>query len=809
MARIDTPAFFEELDKEFIHCKSTEDDRFIYQGKDVLVQSTWELPIIIQWPNSTIKFDFSTSRGGIEFGIVFVPATEEDPQNVELDVETIEEMTRVRSDLEHVAGTFQPPCEGVVFFLWDNAYDWSAVKKLSYTVEVHQPSFTLPDADRSHASKNLLLDMLEDTETAELRKSDAEMQIQYVSPYVETLRTKLDAMRLELAGKMAALSVAEVEEDGLIERVNSNYDHIAGIGIRSLNKHLISVVLSYLDLYGGGSGVCTYWTKCVVEMRSTGRVAGPEAVYHVRPEYTRRVPRGSSRGVSAQLLQATLTRCRAVEHRRWVMMGLDHKPPEEHGRLGDHAQWRLTCRRHVAMYPGREEYRHRPSIDRYDESVLAHTHGGSAEYAYAYEPPSSRDTEAVPHEHRGNALPQMVLPAAVVTGAEPVVRAIEAAAVVPPAPTPSSTPTQAPTPSPTQAPAPAPTPQPTRQPTQPPPPPPPQPALPALPASYPSPPLPPSSAFPPPPSAPSAPTAPTAPTTPTTPTPPAPPAVPASPRRPLGAVAATDSQTSSSPARASVITSGIREERAGIIVSTKHSSGNGNDNGNGNGSCNGNGSGNDNDNDNSNDSNINSNSSSNSNHNSDSNSNHNSDRPTPVDGTGTGNRGSSAPTTDTTEGTHSGPPAPQHPKHPQYPQSPQHPQDHREQRDQLLLVHVKEIRSEQQLATLIECIQDGYIAIEQADNDKRTYKKAIKQWNYSFEQYHSRPATNQERKAMAREMYESYQQASALLKVRCDKVNHILETVGLTHQGFLKLREKYVEWAESHVVPSPPAPIED
>jgi hypothetical protein len=37
-------------------------------------------------------------------------------------------------------------------------------------------------------------------------------------------------------------------------------------------------------------------------------------------------------------------------------------------------------------------------------------------------------------------------------------------------------------------------------------------------------------------------------------------------------------------------------------------------------------------------------------------------------------------------------------------------------------------------------------------------------------------------------------QVSANLKVRCDKVNRTLDTVGLTHQGFLRLRDKYIEW---------------
>lgn len=56
-------AYFENLDREFINISRITDDTFVYKGADVLVQSTWELPIIIQWPESTVKFEFSTTQG--------------------------------------------------------------------------------------------------------------------------------------------------------------------------------------------------------------------------------------------------------------------------------------------------------------------------------------------------------------------------------------------------------------------------------------------------------------------------------------------------------------------------------------------------------------------------------------------------------------------------------------------------------------------------------------------------------------------------------------------------------------------------
>ena len=60
---METNSLFKSLDKEFINLDRIIDETFYYKGADVLVQSTWELPIIIQWPGSTIKFEFSTSQG--------------------------------------------------------------------------------------------------------------------------------------------------------------------------------------------------------------------------------------------------------------------------------------------------------------------------------------------------------------------------------------------------------------------------------------------------------------------------------------------------------------------------------------------------------------------------------------------------------------------------------------------------------------------------------------------------------------------------------------------------------------------------
>jgi hypothetical protein len=110
----------------------------VYNATDVLVQSTWELPIVVQWADSKVSFEFISNPSDISFGIVFVAAPDENQPKKELEIETVVEMGKVYTDSEPISGTFELPCEGVIFFVWDNSHDWLANKKLSYLIEVNQ-----------------------------------------------------------------------------------------------------------------------------------------------------------------------------------------------------------------------------------------------------------------------------------------------------------------------------------------------------------------------------------------------------------------------------------------------------------------------------------------------------------------------------------------------------------------------------------------------------------------------------------------------------------------------------------------------
>lgn len=122
-------------------CLQLEDDSFVYKATDVLVQATWELPLVVQWPQAVVSYEFSSTPGDISFGIVFVAAPAEGQNIDDLEMETVEEVERVPSHTEVIKGSFELPCEGVVFFLWDNNFDWSAVKKISYSITIQEVSY--------------------------------------------------------------------------------------------------------------------------------------------------------------------------------------------------------------------------------------------------------------------------------------------------------------------------------------------------------------------------------------------------------------------------------------------------------------------------------------------------------------------------------------------------------------------------------------------------------------------------------------------------------------------------------------------
>jgi hypothetical protein len=67
-----------------------------------------------------------------------VPALEEGQSKDDMKVEMIEDVALVASSTSDIEGEFSLNSEGVIIMMWDNNYDWTAIKKLSYVVEVYE-----------------------------------------------------------------------------------------------------------------------------------------------------------------------------------------------------------------------------------------------------------------------------------------------------------------------------------------------------------------------------------------------------------------------------------------------------------------------------------------------------------------------------------------------------------------------------------------------------------------------------------------------------------------------------------------------
>ena len=69
---------------------------------------------------------------------MFVPALEDGQHEEDIEVETLEEMMRTNSGEEMIEGELSLDIEGVLFFMWDNDFDWLANKYLSYSIQIKQ-----------------------------------------------------------------------------------------------------------------------------------------------------------------------------------------------------------------------------------------------------------------------------------------------------------------------------------------------------------------------------------------------------------------------------------------------------------------------------------------------------------------------------------------------------------------------------------------------------------------------------------------------------------------------------------------------
>lgn len=265
--------YFQNKDKDFIGINKVVDEIFTYNATDVLVQAIWELPIVIQWPESVVNYKFTTQHGDISFGVMFVAAPEEDDPEVEdLEVETVEEISRVPSSTDSIEGSFQVPYEGVIFFLWDNNFDWSSVKKLSYHIEVKQPSFTIPDEIRSTECFKELKDVTEHLDILYNKQADAQDYLEHNLANVSFLQEHVRTIQQKLANKTDDLLILESEINKIEKVININESANLGLCIRSLNRETLSLVLSFVPFDQCYLLVCKYWRDIFIENEKLKRI---------------------------------------------------------------------------------------------------------------------------------------------------------------------------------------------------------------------------------------------------------------------------------------------------------------------------------------------------------------------------------------------------------------------------------------------------------------------------------------------------------------------------------------------------------
>lgn len=184
---------------------------------------------MIQCPNSSVTYEFSSTPGDISFGVVFVAAPESQQNVDDLDIETVEEVERVPSGTDCVSGSFDVPAEGVIFFLWDNNFDWSSVKSISYSIRVFQvfsfsidsliaycfwclqPQFATLDDQRCTFALEHLSSTVEDLNLSLYRHADAQSALDHNSANVAFLEDRIAELEKKLSARKEAIAAVSTQ----------------------------------------------------------------------------------------------------------------------------------------------------------------------------------------------------------------------------------------------------------------------------------------------------------------------------------------------------------------------------------------------------------------------------------------------------------------------------------------------------------------------------------------------------------------------------------------------------------------------
>ncbi len=284
------------------------DDTFVYSSSDVMLQSSFEIPIVLSYPNCTIDFQFHSQGGSsddIEFGVVMalypdhdndaaLGATTTTSMSTVPDVEfkTLRQMHVYESNRDiPIGGTFHVRDTGVLFFLFSHSKSssWgetivdevshliglgdsstgngSDIKSLTYWIKVRTPTFSYVDTTRCEIASKLLHDCMINTADAYDELESRHAYIRENQDGVDELEERLRAMESLLHEKQSEYLTHSKNEENSQKILLQGYDRISGLAIRCLDRRLLTNVISYLyhDKKGenGIGKVSKYWYDIV------------------------------------------------------------------------------------------------------------------------------------------------------------------------------------------------------------------------------------------------------------------------------------------------------------------------------------------------------------------------------------------------------------------------------------------------------------------------------------------------------------------------------------------------------------------
>lgn len=160
-----------------------------------------------------------------------------------------------------IKGSFTLPCEGVVFFIWDNTYDWSSVKKISYTIRVNEPTFSSIDQSRANLSLAELkkTSIILDDSTRELE--DVEELHQHTVDSIGFLEDQIAKLKIKLANKKMEQTDLLDDIDTCSYIIHQNNEAKNGICLRMLTRSSLQHIISFLDPKSEYYLVCKKWNE--------------------------------------------------------------------------------------------------------------------------------------------------------------------------------------------------------------------------------------------------------------------------------------------------------------------------------------------------------------------------------------------------------------------------------------------------------------------------------------------------------------------------------------------------------------------